>query len=151
MPARAKPPTSRRVESGRERPPTGVQHRWMVVRLLLGVFLAVLPAACRVSGASFRLDSDSRSPSLGIQLAPKAKKGDARGESASTPPPRAGDRDAIQLASDRETGPAGHPPSWSDWLGSLGRPRRIPLPLSPGPPPAAEDATEKTPLAAETF
>ena len=93
--------------------------------VLCGLSLLLGAIGCRVSGTSFQMDSDQRSPSLGLQLSPRKKRtpkddwtirqtGGVENRSVKTQPPA--DKAVPQRS------------AWSRLLGRFGTPKRVPLP-----------------------
>ena len=102
-------------------------HR--LLTLLAGMALfACGPIGCQVAKTSFQMDSDSRTPGVGLQLAPKPKQKDDK--SAVTSADHYG-RDATVTHADATA--EATPPAksrWTKWLDRFRRPKRIPLPVT---------------------
>ena len=102
-------------------------HRRLTLLAATALF-AVCPIGCQVAKTSFQMDSDSRTPGVGLQLAPKPKQkedgtavrsADHHGE------------DAMVTHADATTDATSPSKSrWTKWLDRFRRPKQIPLPVT---------------------
>ena len=106
-----------------------MMHRF-VLSMVGGVILLAGSPGCQVAKSSFQMDSDSRLPFFGLQMAPKKKepKPNVSPLSQSEAPvakttPASFDGEAATPRGSR----------WSKWFGRFGKPKRIPLPITDSP------------------
>jgi len=93
--------------------------------ILCGLSVLSGASGCRVSGTSLQMDSDHRTPILGLRLAPRNKKAPKHERTIR----QIGGSENRSIDPQR---PAGEPlpqrSAWSRLLGRFGTPKRIPLP-----------------------
>ena len=100
-----------------------------VLFVICGLLVVGGSAGCQVARKSFQMDSDSRVPIFGLQFVPKKNKPDV----TSIGHDSAKQAEATVLNLDQTDQPRSRA-RWPQWLSRLGKPKRIPLPITPTPP-----------------